>query len=320
MRLLQVLVAIPVALAALAALTASVFWPGDLSLFFLPWTAFGALVLFGAAWILAAEIVAGAAASLLAIAIAMMAVVWSPAPDWPEPQEPLKLATFNAFIGNADPEALEDYLRREAPDIVVLQEAFGTFRSELLSRIDNLYPYIVDTGERSELMLVSRYPIAASEPLRNDGGSGLGGSMLRAEIEVPAGNVVVYAVHAPTPRFGIDIWKRRNAMLDELAAAIAAEPFGAAVVVAGDFNTPTWSPFFARLLDRSGLSDTSGRFVPLATRVINREILPGGFGAPVDHILVSGNIAWRPVAAGPLIGSDHRPMTAELALPFSLRR
>lgn len=320
MRLLQVIIAIPVGLAALAALTASFFWPGDLSLFFLPWTAFGALILFGVAWIVSARIIAGAAAFLLTVSVTMMAAIWSPPAEWPEPQQPLRITTFNAFIGNADPAALEAYLRAEMPDVVVLEETFGDFRTEVLRRVGDVYPYVVDTGDRSELVLISQHPIVESVTLENDRGTGLSGSMMRTEIEAPAGGIVVYSVHAPTPRFGVGIWKRRNATLDDLADAVAAEPAGSAIIVVGDFNTPSWSPFFADLLQRSGLSDTSGRFVPLATRVIDRNILPGGFGAPVDHILVSDNIAWRPIEAGPLIGSDHRPMTAELALPFSLRR
>jgi len=311
-RAVQLLFAIPIVLAAASIALAEWFWLGDLALFFLPWIALTALSLLAALWILGASILASATVLFLLISIAVIGDRDATPPDWPTDGTEFTVASFNAFIGNADPALLEEQLRARSTDILVLQETFGRFEADLTARISDAYPYRARADQNGEVAVFSRVPIVSAQTLATDRGTGTGGSLVRAEIEIDGMAIVLYAIHAATPRHGIEYWRRRNDLLAVLAEAVAAEPDEAAIIVAGDLNTPPWSPFFAELLATTGLSDTSGRLLPSATRIVDREIVPVGFGSPVDHVLVSDRLAWRPLVPGPAMGSDHRLVTVDM--------
>lgn len=314
MRAVQLLLALPIVAAAAALALAEWFWLGDLALFFLPWIALAAFAALAFFWIIGASVLASAAAFFLLTAGAVISDAHPPQPEWSSEGAPLRITSFNAFIGNADPTQLETYLRAELPDIVVLQETFGRFELDIIGRVDDLYPHRARVVN-GEVAVLSRLPILSAETLASDGGRGTAGSLLRAEFDIGETRLVLFAIHAPTPRLGSDIWQRRNDLLADLAGVIAEVPENAAIIVAGDLNTPPWSPYFAELLEAADLVDTSGRLIPLATRIVDRREVPAGFGAPVDHVLVSPGIAWRTSRTGPPIGSDHLPITVDLRLP-----
>jgi endonuclease/exonuclease/phosphatase (EEP) superfamily protein YafD len=82
-------------------------------------------------------------------------------------------------------------------------------------------------------------------------------------------------------------------------------------VLLGDLNCTPWSPAFDRLLAAARLRD-SGR---------GRGLHPTWFsavpfvGLPIDHVLVGPGVGVRGRHVGPDIGSDHRPVIADLVLP-----
>ncbi len=51
-------------------------------------------------------------------------------------------------------------------------------------------------------------------------------------------------------------WRQRNAYLALLTTAIRAEPPNANIVVVGDWNTPSWSPFYRDFHAATGLLST----------------------------------------------------------------
>ena len=83
------------------------------------------------------------------------------------------------------------------------------------------------------------------------------------------------------------------------------------LIVAGDFNMPPDSAFMSRLREHY----TSGF-----------ETVGWGYGytrpsrlswAGIDRILASVDCRFVRSQVGPLVGSDHRPITAELVVPTS---
>jgi endonuclease/exonuclease/phosphatase (EEP) superfamily protein YafD len=96
-----------------------------------------------------------------------------------------------------------------------------------------------------------------------------------------------------------------------LRALAAARPsFGRRVVVCGDFNTPPWS---------GPLRDFSAMPAP---RPLRRARL-GGYSwptwssllrVPLDNCFVSSSVVVTPIATGPDIGSDHRPLVVDLGV------
>ena len=80
------------------------------------------------------------------------------------------------------------------------------------------------------------------------------------------------------------------------------------LIVAGDLNTGLWSPLYRRLMAHSALMEVRQGFGVLGT-------WPSFFGpwrTALDHILVSSGIEVIRTWVGPGIGSDHRPLLADL--------
>ncbi len=315
----SILMIIPIVGLAAALLAAPVFWVGDILTFFLPWiaVAVGLTLVFAA--VVRLRLVALATIGLGVVVALPMISAWSHPPELTA-GTPLRVTTFNTLVGTADPDAVMLFLGQESPDILVLQEYSGQMESELAARFRAMFPYRSDVGSEAvpTLLLLSRYPIVDSAVIASnfDRFGHEDQSVIRTTINVDERSVVVYAVHAPTPRWGDSSWQARNALLDELAANAAGEASGSPVIIAGDFNTPPWSPHFLQMLaDGGGLADTAGRLFPSPTRIIDRGGLQDLLGAPVDHILVSNGIGWRADQVGPDLGSDHRPVTADLVLP-----
>lgn len=299
-------------------LAAPVFWVGDILTFFLPWiaVAVGLTLIFAALFRL--RLVALATVCLGVVVAVPMISAWSH-PSELTAGTPLRITTFNTLVGTADPDAMMLFLDQERPDVLVLQEYSGEMETALAARFRTMFPYRsdLDGGALPTVLVLSRYPIVDSAVIASefDRFGHEDQSVVRVAIDADGRAVVVYAVHAPTPRWGAQSWEARNALLGVLAERVAGEAAGEPVIVAGDFNTPPWSPHFQRMLDDAGVTDTAGRLFPSPTRIIDRGGLRDLLGAPVDHILVSDGIGWRADQIGPDLGSDHRPVTADLVLP-----
>jgi endonuclease/exonuclease/phosphatase (EEP) superfamily protein YafD len=223
----------------------------------------------------------------------------------------------NLLFDNATPERFSEAVAALSPDIIVVQEA----RHDWPDALRNLpgYPNRVgpDLYRWNSNMVLSRYPVRGrllSDPAQGERIGG--GPAMRAEIDLPdrAAPLVVYAVHAPTPRT-LAGWQGRSAYLEQVARMIAAEPPGTEIVLAGDWNTPVWSPTYARMLQASGLEATERSAWPAASRLFWRNRGVTLIGSPVDHVAVSEGIAVADHFLGPDFGSDHLPVVVDLKLP-----
>ncbi|MBS1166169.1 MAG: hypothetical protein H6R00_2194 [Proteobacteria bacterium] len=325
-----VIVAI-VAVATLAQVNADSFYYGDLLTFFLP-SLFDISV--------AAILMALVARHRLLAAIALILAVLNGLPLFlpidraaaSASGRELRVATSNVLGNRSDYDDLIAWSTKSGIDVLGQQEVSGY----VLRHFDALrahFPSVPPAdllGRHPEVMAWSDWRIIKAEHVPNVPfvvpDEGWGGNPLRLEL-VPPGTpdavsgsalkpaVVVYVLHPTTPR-SFDQWESRNLYLSVVARSIAAEPPGTPVVVLGDFNTPTWSPFFQSFLKKSGLVDAAGTGWPAATRFSRRWLVKfAHFGSPIDHILVSRNIEVRHFEVGPDIGSDHFPVVADLRLP-----
>src|SRR5262249_10954958 len=101
----------------------------------------------------------------------------------------------------------------------------------------------------------------------------------------------------------------RNRELAALAQLASRTP--APLVLMGDLNTTSWSPYFQDLVRDSGLVDSRRGFGVCATW----PALPMPARIPIDHCLVSPDITVLNRRVGPEVGSDHRGILIDLALP-----
>ena len=136
--------------------------------------------------------------------------------------------------------------------------------------------------------------------------------LIRAAVDADGGDVVLFNAHVMPPA-GERLAAERNrqlALLAELADLDGRSLLDPAslrpVVVCGDLNCSPWSPYFADLLERGRLTDPrAGGRTPTSWRSGNPL-----FALPIDHLLPGGSARVTGLAAGPDVGSDHRPLRA----------
>lgn len=231
----------------------------------------------------------------------------------------VRVATINMLSDkNADLPALKAWLDSRPADIILVQEA--PHDGPGLRGITNAYPVVL--GPYSwDVALLTRYPVIGEPRLLDDGVFTKRKRIARVELDVTDRSnpnarretLVVYAVHAQTPR-SKEKWRERNRLLAVLEEAVNSEAPGTRVVVGGDFNTPTWSPWIHKLLLTTPLRLADESLWPVATRYFREFGWPQFFGSTVDHVMVGPGVEVERHRVGPDVGSDHLPVVVDVEL------
>ncbi len=220
-----------------------------------------------------------------------------------EDQAVLRVITYNVLGSNRNYDATVDFLRRQAADVVLLNEVHGPwFRA--LAALTDVYPYTLDcSGIRwCNLAVLSRLPLG-------DTYVGRPGSYApqMADVTVRAlGRDVrllgTHLVHGLVPGG----FARQGLEVQRVADRVNLRRMP--TVLAGDFNMSPWAPRLQAMADRAGLTVTPSLFgtwpagLPMPARI------------PIDHVLVSPDLQVTDRRLGPALGSDHRPVIATIAL------
>ncbi|MFC7341141.1 endonuclease/exonuclease/phosphatase family protein [Saccharopolyspora griseoalba] len=216
---------------------------------------------------------------------------------------PLKVMSFNAYLGRADAERIAAEVRRNRIDVLSVQEltpqlvsrleAAGLF-AELPHRVLHPGPAGEGTG------IVSRYPLRELGEMPE--------TVLAqpsALVDLPGRDVELTAVHAfwPMGESGTGTWEQ------DLRALPGPSRTDRARVLAGDFNAT---------LDLTRMREFIGRGYTDAAAATGQGLLPtwpsGWFPPPVtiDHVLTSGNIRPEHYRVLDVPGSDHRAVLVTL--------
>lgn len=258
-------------------------------------------------------------AAALATLIAAVAPCINPAlpaaPDGPEGRV-ITVTSANVLGTNRDSAPFFRLPGIRESDVVVLQEVNLAWYAAL-PEVRDSWPWQSATVPKhsGHLVVLSRFPITGEQLITAPDPQRTGGrKMLRLTLTVAGQPLTLYAIHAETPRSPA-MWRHRNNYLEDLGRALQDEAAGSRVIVAGDWNTPPWSPFLKAFLASTGYRSTDSGFLPTPTR------LPTAFGGlrwlgtPIDRLVVSPSLGLGTVSVGDAFGSDHRPVTARIVLP-----
>ena len=222
----------------------------------------------------------------------------------------LRVMTANIELGGADLGELVRLVRRNRIDVLSVQEltpaAANALRREGLHEMlpeRVLAPAPRSTGGG----LYSRYRLRRLPELK---GGSTTFEMPAARMRVPSvGAIELVAVHPNPPVDGDATAQWRS----DLRALPRADPGGTLRVLPGDFNATLDHDELREILD-SGYVDAADRagkgLIP--TWPTGRRIPPP---VTIDHVLADQRIGVGDVSIHSLEGSDHRPVSAELALP-----
>lgn len=227
----------------------------------------------------------------------------------PEAEGPLSVVAANVL--------------RENGERAVAARALGALDTDVLI-VEELTPSMLDALHDQGVL--ARYPYASAQPSAVDTfGIGFfsryplhdphlfdlaGFDALRADVILPGGAVTVIAVHTLQPLAGLSTLRRQLRQLGTIADEVARS--GGRLVIAGDLNATRQHAAYRDLLDH-GLRDAHAeRGRGRARSWPTGRVLPPF--ALLDHVLVSDEVAVLDAGTAPIPGSDHRAVTAQLAV------
>ncbi|MFZ9856023.1 MAG: endonuclease/exonuclease/phosphatase family protein [Limisphaerales bacterium] len=218
----------------------------------------------------------------------------------------LRVVSLNVHTSNQEFDRVVSYLRQTEADVIVLLEMDERW-ARAVEALNDRYPHrvVVAREDNFGIVLLSRKPFVRSQVVD------LAGSevpSIDVTLDVDGVQVPVLGTH-PVPPATPVYAAERNRQLASIATW-AASHSGKAVVL-GDLNTTPWSPYFSRLLVDGRLVRAHPRWGVEPTWMADQPWV----SLLLDHVLVSPEIGVTSVEVGPDVGSDHRPVRADLLMP-----
>jgi endonuclease/exonuclease/phosphatase (EEP) superfamily protein YafD len=274
----------------------------------LPAVAAGALLLFCLAaialdWRL---IVAAALLAAINVVLVISALQGAAQEAAPRSERFLRVATFNLWHHNDRMDDVAKFLADTDADAVVLQEVTKDHGSKLRQDLGARYPYGI--GEMG-LVILSKHPIIAEGRIDRPGYPPWASLMLRwARLEVNGTTFELAGVHLARPFY--------PKLQGEDIAAVTQFVQGQTVplIVAGDFNLSPWTEKLARFTEATGLKRYNTFYLTWPMRRGKFPLVPL---VAIDNVFASRQFAKIATQGGPRLGSDHRPIIADIALAKS---
>jgi endonuclease/exonuclease/phosphatase (EEP) superfamily protein YafD len=241
-----------------------------------------------------------------AVNFAFIAPLYVPAQGEANAGQTIRIVLANVNVHNRDHEPFLRLVRDESPDVVVVLEVNNQWLTALKA-LEAEYPHRVSRARADSfgLAIFSRLP-AADLKILEIGPAKVPSVMAR--LDCGEGVLLNLIATHPVPPTSADYAEMPNDQLRNVAQLAATLPRPAAIV--GDLNSTSWSPLFCDLVSVSGLGDSRRGFGV-------QPSWPGrlaAIGIPIDHVLVSSDVAAVRRGIGPDIGSDHRPVIVDLTI------
>ena len=220
--------------------------------------------------------------------------------------ETFKVLSYNVGRRNRDVNAMAAVIRREQPDILLLQELRQDRVKDFINNLDDLYPdaelhftYDPDTLQA----VASRYPqtLLAMMPEK--------GRAQKVQLETPNGPVTVINIHTYFPD-----WQGRY---EETSSLLAEDviPTDGPLILGGDFNTTDQTQIYRMVNQHLYNAHQEAGWGFGFTFPFRRRPIRGIFPVPqvvrIDHIFFDDHFFAQ--SAGTLTesgGSDHLPVVA----------
>jgi endonuclease/exonuclease/phosphatase (EEP) superfamily protein YafD len=213
----------------------------------------------------------------------------------------LRVASFNTWYDNNKLDELQAEIERLDVDVVVLIE-FGPNKRKLLAKLEAKYPYKAEcfSQDYCHLAMLSKRPMLKSEARVGWEGPPL----ITAKFGPELGNVTVIGVHTirfPHARAQFRQIREFTKMLETIPGPR---------VVMGDFNATPFSRIIKTVEQQTGFE-----------RLTSLPSWPSWVELPqvaIDHVFISPGIrVLEAERLGNPAGSDHYPVTMQLAVPGS---
>lgn len=242
-----------------------------------------------------------------------------------------RLMTFNVFGRNFNMDRVYETIAAVDPDIITIQEYFAFQRLKLDQLLVEDYPFSHQCRgpeKRANIAIYARIPFSmkAGQACGTDDGR-----VVRIFADfAPEGSApfTVATTHLDWPiqisvlrgsgNFAAGIVAmsaRKRAEFDDLSAALSE--VDGPVIIAGDFNSTSWSYSLRGFAQRNGLErHTRNLFTfPKAFHLAGAWRTTPAF-LPLDHVMSRNGIIVHAVELGDASGSDHAPVIVDFSVPL----
>jgi endonuclease/exonuclease/phosphatase (EEP) superfamily protein YafD len=218
----------------------------------------------------------------------------------------LRVATFNLWYGNDRMPDVVKFLEATDADVVVLQEATQQHTAMLKQALGSRYPFSV--GDRG-LVILSKHRILTDGRIDRAGFPPWISLMLRfVTLDIDGTTIELAGVHLARPFYP----ELQQQDVEALINFVRSQSLP--LVVAGDFNMSPWTEKLGRFTQSTGLGRYNTFHLTWPMRRGNLTLLPL---VAIDNVFASKHFAKIGTEGGPRLGSDHRPIVADLALAAS---
>ncbi|MCC7049756.1 MAG: endonuclease/exonuclease/phosphatase family protein [Alphaproteobacteria bacterium] len=216
------------------------------------------------------------------------------------PAAGLKAIHLNLSNRNRDYARTIQFLEAEDADIVSLVEVTPAWRVALKA-LEGRYPFRADCTalRRCDLAIFAKIPW---QGLRLDMDRGIDLPLLEARFALADGPLTLFGTHLARPFYGP--LGTQWAQAERLAGRVAAVP--GRKLVLGDLNAVPWGAVLTGLARRGGVVRLGG------IEGTWPSILPFPGRIAIDHALVDPSLAPSRARTGPALGSDHLPVIVEV--------
>lgn len=218
----------------------------------------------------------------------------------------LKIMSFNVEGFNSMRDEVIAEIRRPDPDVILVLE-YTTHWHRRLSPLKSQYPHQIlkPRWHGFGMAVFSKFPLSETkvvqltEDLMDD-------PMIVTQVNFGGQKIRLCGLHvlSPTNAFRLRI---RNQQYDEVAKELVKS--NVPTIVAGDFNSVSWSPFVSDFMNKTGYRDSRAGFGYHSSW--HAEYPP--LRVPIDHALVSDDICVHSRVLGRYAGSDHLPIIFEVS-------
>ncbi|MEM8926233.1 MAG: endonuclease/exonuclease/phosphatase family protein [Actinomycetota bacterium] len=255
--------------------------------------------------------VTAAVAAVLVIHLVPIAPLVLPASQPDGAGTSLRVVQFNVFLANDDTDPGAEWLRGQDGDVVVIQEADDIWADALDVGLPGMRRLPTPTTRNDSFGMIvyvrQTFDVLDVEVLTDSAGL----PMIVFDLDVGRADgtpLSVVAMHPPPPTGFVNVELADEQI--ELATRHLAEA-GPAKVLIGDLNATRFSAPFGRLRNGTELRDSAEGFGLTGTWP-SPLWFTGMIG--IDHVLVSDEIRVDDRFVGPGLGSDHRPVVADLTV------
>ncbi len=213
----------------------------------------------------------------------------------------LRVLHMNVFQPNSDHVQIIEKALASHADVISVQEVDDIWAQVLVEKLALEYPFqlIEPRSNCYGIALFSKLPFQSVELIEQHGSP-----FIKVVIDLNGRSIRLISAHATSP-ISYRHFARRNAQLRDLADHIAGQDI--TTVVIGDLNTVHWDRAHRQFRLRSGLkavNDPDLRTWPAI----------GPFALiPLDHLLITDDLAVQRIDRIDLPGSDHRGLLAAIS-------